>query len=193
MHHQPLEKAAGGLSIGAEVWETDPNAMGAMQLPPSELRAGQVVDVQLSLGVDWSEATVGEDGKTILYDSRATKVYGLRASQEAHDLLRVVPGCEYPLCPKSGDPARPNILMFMDGAFSSARANSQEEAYDAWVATLPADASVVVLEVGVGTVVPKIRAKAEVVAQSYDRSTLIRINLDDLDNVLENTDQLEDA
>ena len=45
MHHQPLEKAAGGLSIGAEVWETDPNAMGAMQLPPWELRAGQVVDV----------------------------------------------------------------------------------------------------------------------------------------------------
>ena len=121
---------------------------------------------------------MGEDGKTILYDSRATKVYGLRASQEAHDLLRVVPGCEYPLCPKSGDPARPNILMFMDGAFSSARADSQEEAYYAWAETLPADASVVVLEVGVGTVIPKIRAKAELAAQSYDRSTLIRINVD---------------
>ena len=49
----------------------------------------------------------------------------------------------------------------MDGAFNSSRADAQRDKYNAWYDALPADSRLVVVEVGVGTAIQKIRAKAE--------------------------------
>eukprot|EP01043_Picozoa_sp_COSAG02_P006341 COSAG02_NODE_179_length_31090_cov_49.813785_32_plen_138_part_00 len=75
--------------------------------------------------------------------------------------------------------------MFNDGAFNSSRTDSQQRHYNDWSESLPPGTKLVVLEIGVGTAIPKIRSKAELAAQEFEDSTLVRINLDSFDNVLE--------
>ena len=185
------------------------------------------MQVQLTFGSEWSDAIVGDDGKSIVSAGEAVHVYGLRTQPDGLDLLRLVPGCALPRCSVSGSEftaalpnwtlqpdgtwvaaageaasepagdaageayARPNILMFGDRHFNSAaRADRQRQVYYEWHESLPSDVNLVILEVGVGTTIPKIRAMAECVAQEFERSTLIRINLDDMENVCNGTDEM---
>jgi NAD-dependent SIR2 family protein deacetylase len=75
-----------------------------------------------------------------------------------------------PRCPDCGDLARPNILMFYDGNWISARSDLQREAYQRWK-TQVADARMVIIEIGAGYSVGRIRA----IGQNLP-GRLIRIN-----------------
>jgi NAD-dependent SIR2 family protein deacetylase len=67
---------------------------------------------------------------------------------------------QVPVCLRCGAVARPNILMFGDGAWVPARTNGQGRAFDRWTASL-GDARVVVVEMGAGTAIPSIRFATE--------------------------------
>jgi len=96
--------------------------------------------------------------------------------------LRVVVDAEFlaaeplPRCPACGALARPNVLMFGDGAWVSARTDAQEARYERWLATLPDDGSLAVVELGAGTAVPTVRLTGELL-QRRKGATLIRINV----------------
>ena len=86
-----------------------------------------------------------------------------------------------PYCPPGtgaaeGTLARPNILLFGDGNFVGRRTDEQEARYDAVVRAWPADAKVVVIEVGAGLAVPTVRFASERVLDDFPRATLLRIN-----------------
>jgi NAD-dependent SIR2 family protein deacetylase len=83
---------------------------------------------------------------------------------------------ELPTCPRCGRIARPNILMFNDGAWIDAFTRQQMGAFDAWRASVR-DQRLVILEVGAGIAIPSIRHIGERTAQRA-RTTLIRINPD---------------
>lgn len=78
-----------------------------------------------------------------------------------------------PRCPDCGAMARPNILMFGDGAWDDARASDQEERFAAFVRRAPTP--MVVLECGAGTGVPTVRHLGEQLGSRG--ATLIRINV----------------
>jgi NAD-dependent SIR2 family protein deacetylase len=73
-----------------------------------------------------------------------------------------------PRCPHCGALARPNILMFNDGAWLEARAAAQLERLRAWRARVDKP---VVIELGAGLAIPSVRRMSE--AQG---APLIRIN-----------------
>jgi NAD-dependent SIR2 family protein deacetylase len=77
-----------------------------------------------------------------------------------------------PACPACGALARPNILMFGDGAWLSGRADGQEARLGAWLrgARRP-----LVVELGAGTHVPSVRRFTEAVADLHG-GRLVRIN-----------------
>jgi NAD-dependent SIR2 family protein deacetylase len=80
-----------------------------------------------------------------------------------------------PACAGCGGAARPNVLMFGDGGWDSARTDAQEERLRAWLGRL-GGARLVVVECGAGTAVPTVRAFDEEVARALG-ATLIRINV----------------
>jgi len=82
-----------------------------------------------------------------------------------------------PLCPVCGAVARPNILMFNDGAWLTERTDVQEEALDAWLKEMRG-ASVALVECGAGTAIPTVRYTMEDTARRL-HAPLIRINLRD--------------
>lgn len=59
-----------------------------------------------------------------------------------------------PRCPHCGAVARPNILMFGDGAWVEERSAAQARPVLEWLAACP---RVVILEIGAGTAVPSVR------------------------------------
>lgn len=69
---------------------------------------------------------------------------------ERRCLLRNAP----PRCPSCGRLARPNILMFGDGDWSSSRQFVQESRQRAWLAKV---VKPVVIELGAGTAIPSVR------------------------------------
>ncbi len=81
-----------------------------------------------------------------------------------------------PRCPACGAVARPNVLMFGDGAWVSARTEAQEERYRRWLAALPDDGSLAVVELGAGTAVPTVRLTGELL-QRRKNAALVRINV----------------
>jgi NAD-dependent SIR2 family protein deacetylase len=95
-----------------------------------------------------------------------------------------------PACPRCGELARPNVLMFGDWAWDPSRTVAQERRLDAWLRGLevrpkaPAGADsdpapsggLVIVECGAGTGVPTVRMFGERLARS-GRATLIRINV----------------
>jgi NAD-dependent SIR2 family protein deacetylase len=83
----------------------------------------------------------------------------------------------FPSCLRCTGTARPNVLMFGDGAWLDDRTAAQHERYERWLAGL-ADVRVVVIECGAGTAIPSVRIESERVANRYD-ATLIRINVRD--------------
>lgn len=79
-----------------------------------------------------------------------------------------------PACPRCGGLARPNILMFGDGAWDSARAEEQEERLARFLGLLE-EGKVAVIECGAGGAIPTVRHFCEQVAGSY-KARLIRVN-----------------
>jgi NAD-dependent SIR2 family protein deacetylase len=83
---------------------------------------------------------------------------------EEHCLLT----SDFPICPRCHDLARPNILMFGDWDWLSARSDSQEQGLHAWLRQVERP---LVIEVGAGTNIPTARLLGERVP-----GPLIRIN-----------------
>jgi NAD-dependent SIR2 family protein deacetylase len=79
-----------------------------------------------------------------------------------------------PSCPQCGALARPNILMFNDWGWDSARADVQHRNMADWFDSL-SGARLVIVECGAGQAVPTVRSTCERVARLCE-GTLIRIN-----------------
>jgi len=77
-------------------------------------------------------------------------------------------------CPRCGQVARPNILMFGDIGWAPERSFAQKQRFEAFL-TEHQDARIVVIELGAGTAIPSVRRKSEVLAQLHG-ATLVRIN-----------------
>lgn len=80
-----------------------------------------------------------------------------------------------PRCPSCGALARPNVLMFADGAWDDSRTARAEARLEGWLSEL-ADAKLAIVELGAGTAVPSVRSFGEWIATSH-HATLVRINL----------------
>lgn len=79
---------------------------------------------------------------------------------------------ELPTCPRCGAIARPNILMFGDGAWLGQRAGSQQSRLDAW---LRGARRSVVVEIGAGSFIASVRYFSEQVIHGHG-GRLVRIN-----------------
>jgi NAD-dependent SIR2 family protein deacetylase len=79
-----------------------------------------------------------------------------------------------PKCPHCGSVARPNILMFGDAGWLSARTEEQEQRLDEWLDRVERD-PIVVIEAGAGTNVPTVRWHCENMAGRAG-TPLVRIN-----------------
>ena len=77
-----------------------------------------------------------------------------------------------PACPRCGAVARPNILMFGDAAWLSARTDAQEDRLARW---LQGVSRLVVVEIGAGTAVPSVRRFSQS-ASAAPVASLVRIN-----------------
>jgi NAD-dependent SIR2 family protein deacetylase len=81
-----------------------------------------------------------------------------------------------PACRHCGGLARPNVLMFGDGAWISQRSDAQETALRIWLAGLQREGrKAVIIELGAGTAVPTVRCFSERWARMLG-ATLVRIN-----------------
>jgi NAD-dependent SIR2 family protein deacetylase len=88
------------------------------------------------------------------------------------DTMRARP--PLPACPRCGRVARPNILMFGDGAWVPGLHAERMAAHRAWLHGLD-PTRLVVLELGAGTAVPTVRRHAELASAAS--GALIRINV----------------
>ena len=79
-----------------------------------------------------------------------------------------------PLCPKCGDIARPNILMFADFNWNAKRTLNQETRYTVWKRANKGK-KLLIIELGAGTAISTVRRESENIAKYYD-GKLIRIN-----------------
>ena len=79
-----------------------------------------------------------------------------------------------PVCPECGALARPNILMFNDWGWDSARSDVQHRNLDQWFDSI-SGARLVVVECGAGLAIPTVRITCERVARLFG-GTLVRIN-----------------
>ncbi|MDP2004963.1 MAG: Sir2 family NAD-dependent protein deacetylase [Rubrivivax sp.] len=77
-----------------------------------------------------------------------------------------------PTCPRCGAIARPNILMFGDGGWSSERSDAQEARLQRW---LGGAGRLVVVEIGAGTAIPSVRHFSQTALTDHD-AVLVRIN-----------------
>ena len=89
------------------------------------------------------------------------------AVDEATCTLRSDP----PLCPRCGELARPNLLMFGDWDWIEARSKAQASALNAW---LTRSDRPVVIEIGAGTAIPSVRFFTHSVVVNGGR--VVRIN-----------------
>jgi NAD-dependent SIR2 family protein deacetylase len=72
--------------------------------------------------------------------------------------------------------ARPNVLMFEDGAWDESRTLAQQRGLERWLVELSgAKARLAIVEIGAGVAVPTIRAAGETLARRMG-AALIRIN-----------------
>jgi NAD-dependent SIR2 family protein deacetylase len=79
-----------------------------------------------------------------------------------------------PVCPRCGQTARPNILMFNDTAWMDAATRVKMQAFERWKSAVRG-LRLVVVEIGAGTAIPTIRRIGERAAERA-RTTLVRIN-----------------
>ena len=81
---------------------------------------------------------------------------------------------ELPRCPVCGGLARPNVLMFGDGAWNPGRTAAQQIKFRLWLRRL-ARGKLLVVEAGAGTAISTVRQTAEQLAEAAG-TPLIRIN-----------------
>ena len=79
-----------------------------------------------------------------------------------------------PCCPACGALARPNILMFNDGAWHAHRTAAQQRRLSEWFGAL-AGRRLVIVELGAGSAIPTVRYFSEDAAAKY-AGRLVRIN-----------------
>ncbi len=84
---------------------------------------------------------------------------------------------DWPRCPNCGHPARPNILMFDDGAWIDGLQRIQANVQSRWLAETYQP---VVIEIGAGTAIPSVRRFSEQIVNRHN-GHLIRINLRESD------------
>ena len=77
-----------------------------------------------------------------------------------------------PTCPRCGGLARPNVLIFTDFEWLSAREEAQARRMENWLAGVRAP---VVVEIGAGTAIPSVREFSQRVIHEFG-GRLIRIN-----------------
>lgn len=102
---------------------------------------------------------------------------GVFATQQAEVLVdpeTIRASGSLPRCPSCGALARPNILMFGDWGWDSARSDEQESRLGRWLGSV-VGARLVIVECGAGLAIPTIRFLSERAARQFD-ATLIRIN-----------------
>lgn len=81
-----------------------------------------------------------------------------------------------PVCPRCGDVARPNVLMFGDDGWVARRTDEQHARLRAWLRTIESEsARLAMLELGAGAAVPTLRLTSESLARRLG-GTLIRVN-----------------
>lgn len=80
----------------------------------------------------------------------------------------------WPDCPNCASIARPNILMFGDGEWNSARTDAQCQRLQQWLSSVPVG-KLVVIEIGAGTALPHVRHQSERWSHRF-QTPLIRIN-----------------
>lgn len=82
-----------------------------------------------------------------------------------------------PGCPRCSSIGRPNVLMFNDWEWDSARVRQQEARFNAWISPLRSRSGtrVAVVECGAGTAISTIRHLSESICERYS-ARLIRIN-----------------
>ena len=80
---------------------------------------------------------------------------------------------EIPTCPRCGEVARPNILMFNDGDWLPNRSDAQEAHLQSWLQSVN---SPLIIELGAGTAIASVRNFGTDVCRQWD-AKLIRINL----------------
>ena len=84
---------------------------------------------------------------------------------------------EPPLCPKCGQLARPNVLMFGDWGWIAKRSNAQRSREVAWLAEMVQHrARIAVIELGAGTAIPSVRHFSQQLIGEMD-ARLVRINV----------------
>lgn len=96
------------------------------------------------------------------------------------DLETITARGRLPRCPECGALARPNVLMFADGAWVAKVKHEQEQRYRAWLASVR-DRKLVILELGAGTAIATIRWHGEKLAGERPQTTLVRVNPDAVD------------
>jgi NAD-dependent SIR2 family protein deacetylase len=79
-----------------------------------------------------------------------------------------------PRCPMCGGLARPNVLMFGDGAWNPGRTAAQQIRFRLWLRRL-VRGKLLVVEVGAGTAISTVRQTAEQLAEAAG-TPLVRIN-----------------
>ena len=95
----------------------------------------------------------------------------VNVDEERFEALDPLPGCG-----RCGGIARPNILMFGDWSWISARTAEQSARFGAWLDSIRQNRSkLVVIEVGAGKAVPTVRFKSESLTRTHE-ALLIRIN-----------------
>ena len=85
-----------------------------------------------------------------------------------------------PLCPHCGGVSRPNILMFNDFSWISKRTDSQQAAFNRFIKQQRGK-RIVIVEIGAGTSVNRIRYTSETIAGNSSRIRIIRLNLNEPD------------
>ena len=96
------------------------------------------------------------------------------------DLETITARGKLPRCPECGALARPNVLMFADGAWVAKVKHEQEQRYRAWLAAVRGR-KLVILELGAGTAIATIRWHGEKLAGERPQTTLVRVNPDATD------------
>lgn len=134
--------------------------------------------------VDGQFQKAGFDGETIV-ESHGS-IHHLQCTQACAEIwsaegtaVDVDPGTlrarePWPMCPRCGALARPNILMFGDGGWRPERTAEQERRLGAWLEERRG-ARLAVIELGAGRAVPTVRHFAEQLAAQRG-ATLVRIN-----------------
>lgn len=127
--------------------------------------------------INFLQATSGSDHIWPVPDHFSPKVDETTLTVAENDLPRGPPGDDGKI-PEKAVVARPNILMFGDYCFVGDRTDAQEYRMNNFMAILPKDTILVVVEIGAGHAVPTVRYRSEGSVERYNPkdSCLIRIN-----------------